>query len=188
MTIGLYVVARNTWKDGRRALIYAKDPFLIGDGRVPGVDSGKPAFLVVDLTNSGDTPARKAIGNTNYCATVGGLPNYFSFPPSPGTQPELLLPPKGVGQTSFELPNTLLVDTQLGRRNLFVYGVVEYEDVFNERHKTEFCSQYRGFVLQADGMVEKLIWSACDKHNCHDGDCPEKWGNAPCPQIGAKPR
>jgi hypothetical protein len=179
-------VMRQTMENGERAFVFVKDPFLVGDGGKPGVPSGKPAWLAMNLMNSGETPARDAKVAFDYCATAGELPDNFSFAPGPTKQPIMLLAPKSEGQTSFQLPDTVLYDLEAGKRNLFVYGEVSYTDIFGEWHKTEFCSKYRGFVLNMDGTMDKFIWSACDKHNCHDGDCPEKWGDAPCPQIGAK--
>jgi len=32
--------------------------------------------------------------------------------------------------------------------------------------------------------IEKLIWSACPKHNCYDKDCPQTYGDVGCPQRG----
>jgi hypothetical protein len=179
-------LSRDTLRDSQRAFVYARDPFLIGDGGKPGEPSNKPAWLVVDLPNSGETPARKVATNLNYCATIGELPDDFSFPPSPLSQPELMLAPKSEGQTSVELPDTLFADLEKEARTLYVYGVISYEDIFDQWHQTEFCAQYRGYVLKTDGTMDKLVFAACKKHNCHDKDCPKSWGDAPCPMIGAK--
>jgi len=183
-TLFMYVTAKQELKVSHRAFIYAEDPFLIGDGGIPGVPDKRPAFLTINLHNSGDTPARKALVDTNYCVTSGVMPNNFSFPTSLNKQPQLLLPPKEYGQTSFQLPNSILADIEKEAKKLTVYGTVSYEDVFDEWHRTDFCVEYRGFVMKPDNTsVEKLVWSACPIHNCHDGDCPKKYGDAPCPEA-----
>jgi hypothetical protein len=174
-------LTRDTLHDSERAFVYAKDPFLIGDGEKPGTTLTKPAFLVVNLPNSGETLARHATININYCLTMGGLPEAFAFSPSPKNQSPILIAPKTESQSSFELPAAVLADIEADKRTLFVYGQVSYQDIFDIWHKTEFCTQYRGFVLNDDGSIEKLIFSACPEHNCQDNDCPDKWGDALCP-------
>jgi hypothetical protein len=174
-------LTRTALHDSERAFVYMKDPFIVGDGIKDHSSLGRKAFLVIDLPNSADTPARKVVVNTNYCATTSGLPDDFSYPP--GTdEPPMMLPPKASGQTSFPVTEDLLLDIENSRKYLFVYGAVSYEDIFDEWHVTEFCSQYRGYVLNTDGTLDKFIFAACKKHNCHDGDCQKYWGAAPCPQ------
>jgi hypothetical protein len=186
VTIGLYRVASRSMKVSERAFISIEDPFLVGDGGKPNVLSGKPSWIVTNLKNSGQTPARNVSTNVNYCATGSELPSDFSFPPSPAFNPKMVIAPKSAGQTSFNLPDSVLMDIEAGKRNLFVYGTVSYEDIFGGLHRTEFCTKYRGFVLNTDGTMDKFIWSACDRHNCYDDDCQESWGDLGCPMIGPR--
>jgi hypothetical protein len=53
-------------------------------------------------------------------------------------------------------------------RFLFVFGRVDYEDVFGERHKGEYCSEVHG-------GKDELYSVQCAKHNCTDRDCDKQW-------------
>ena len=116
VTVLIYLTAKQELKVSQRAFVHAGDPFLVGDGGLPGVPSGKPAFLVIDLNNSGNTLARKTSINTNYCAIVQKfIPGNFGFPPTPGSQPTLGLAPKTSGQTSFPVPESVLADVEANK-------------------------------------------------------------------------
>jgi len=68
---------------------------------------------------------------------------------------------------------------------MVVYGSIDYEDIFDDWHRTDFCFDYRGYLMKPDNSgIEKLIWSACPKHNCYDKDCPQTYGDVGCPQRG----
>ena len=79
VTVLIYITAKQQLQISQRAFIYVDDPFLIGDGGMPGVPSGKPAFLVANLHNSGDTPARRVTVDINYCVNDGAVPSNFAF-------------------------------------------------------------------------------------------------------------
>jgi hypothetical protein len=176
-----WCVMRQTMINSERAFVFTEKPFLVGDGGPPGHPfPDHPAFLVVDFKNSGETPARKAKINVGSCASKKGIPSGFAFPPAPGPEPVVVIAPKGGAQDSFPIPNAVLADIETEHADLIVYGEITYDDVFDKSHRTEFCAQYRGGLLDKEGNVEKFTWADCDKHNCYDDDCPKKWGTVDC--------
>lgn len=178
-------VAYQTMQNSERAFMYAKEILIVGDGgKVGEPPADRPAIVAVTQPNSGDTPARHVVFNINFCARAGGLPNGFSYPPSPVKQPPLLVAPKGDAQATFTLPHATLIDVELGRKQLTVYGDVTYTDIFDVTHRTEYCYVYFGSVLKEDKTIERHLFNSCNEHNCHDGDCPKQWGN---PNITCTP-
>jgi hypothetical protein len=179
---------RSNFKISQRAFVYAQDPILIGDGGMPGVRSDRPAFLIVDLMNSGDTPARNGTSDINFCAVEQKIiPGNFAFPKNEDKKAKLLIGPKSGGHVGIELPLDTLADIEAGRKTMIVYGGISYQDIFDKWHRTEFCYDYRGFMLNKEGTgIEKLIWSDFNRHNCNDEDCPENYGDVGCPKPGEK--
>jgi hypothetical protein len=136
------------------------------------------AVFIVHSSNTGNTPARKAITIANSCVRDGALPNDFSYPNWVNASKEgFLLPPKSpVDNYITTTPETvdMIVD---GHKTLFLWGVISYFDVFDLPHKTEFCFHYTGYSLDVKNDQISFSFEQCQRHNCADDDCPESWGN-----------
>ena len=175
-------IALNSLRVSQRAFVYAEDPILGGSGRKPLTPIGHSAYLAMNIINSGETPARKTKVRSNFCATNGLIGFDFNWATSEANPPEMLLTPKRGGQIGLEIQEPTLIDVEAGKLHLLVFGTINYWDIFDKGHRTDFCFDYRGYTLNAHGEIEKLIWAVCP-HICHDEDCPEITGKAPCPGI-----
>jgi hypothetical protein len=110
-------------------------------------------FILVTVRNSGTTPARKLKVQTNWTRTPwgNGLPENFDFPDSEG----IVVP--GISHTADSnviIPNTSFVnhggigdarDFISAREKkivLFIYGHIDYIDIFDKLQTTTFCYVY----------------------------------------------
>jgi hypothetical protein len=69
-------------------------------------------------------------------------------------------------------------DTRIGQHyRLEMAGIITYQDIFNERHITEFCFAVylprTDFEHYAIGQAIRSDAELCPKHNCADDECTE---------------
>jgi len=119
--------------------------------------------------NSGKTPAVKV---TTDIEILIDMPNKVpTFPYDwmldwKGHQP---VTPNSSQWLKRELPRLLLTEQikdELNRhyRLIWVYGVLRYEDIFGETHRTEFC----GYSVGIDSITENVQLAFCPDHNQTD--------------------
>lgn len=104
--------------------------------------------IVPGWKNSGTTPARHVVCHVSlhYQSGMAGLRDGFDFPEQwdigePGIS-MVSIPPQGtIGDSVKRIPIAELVASKQKTKRVFMYGWVEYDDVFPEtpRHRTEFC-------------------------------------------------
>lgn len=137
-------------------------------GAMPPVFGEKfPNAIAVSIKNTGQTPATQIYGHLNwYWVPFGqGLPAEFAFPDfnadDIGSVPTL-----GAGlEATFDFPISLdqLTREQNKETDLFIYGHIDYTDVFGDRQYTDFCWQYLG-ERQGDAVLHRL-----KMHRNHNG-------------------
>jgi hypothetical protein len=170
----------------RQALYTSQRAFLFYDGaqittgnHKRGQNVSGPVTVMTKITNSGQTAARRTKVIIAYCQRLGGLPKGFSFPYTNTERNSILIAPRGAIAVPLSLEPKLLPELELGHTSITVYGEAEYVDIFEVKHITQFCINYKGLVVDGDtGDVKEYLWSNCDQHNCADDDCPQQWGEA----------
>ncbi len=99
-----------------------------------------PVLVSAEIKNAGNTPAK----NVQMAATW----NVFRSAPEalyPSGLPEEnncgTIGPGALVQYPLDLSNAVVHETQIrsGELQLYVYGVIKYNDVFGGQHKTEWC-------------------------------------------------
>jgi len=130
------------------------------------VEVGKPIFVSVGLKNTGKTPA-KNITNTLRCGIINkNAP--FVFPEkedAPGIKSKSLLSP----QQEASMDGTAKGDNALGDwadvvsgvRIFYIYGTVNYDDIFEKPHWLIFCLYYDS---------SEKSYKAYSEHNDTDND------------------
>lgn len=94
--------------------------------------------------NSGTTPAKDAIAHTNWADFAGEMPDNFDFPDTDTDKmggPMLLGPNQHLVGGYARIPRSIIAQVYAGKRSVYVYGWVEYDDIFPNtgRRRTECC-------------------------------------------------
>ncbi|MGZ5125207.1 MAG: hypothetical protein ACXWCY_05795 [Burkholderiales bacterium] len=119
-----------------------------GDGPRHSPSGNLPWNIAVDLINSGKTPAiiRLLRGYADVLPVTGIPPDKIhTFPGSDDEIAPGVAIPKDTGYTSMvqvRITDTQWAQIESGNAVLYVMGRVEYDDVFQHRHKTGYCWQY----------------------------------------------
>ena len=119
--------------------------------------------LIVTVQNGGQTPAYNVHAYLNW-GTMGygfSLPSEFTYPDYPSKLSLLigvvsLNPGKDI---TFNFPFDIqtVLNARAHKNNLFVYGHIDYRDVFHKRRQSQFCYLYAPDA--SDGF------STCTEHN-----------------------
>jgi hypothetical protein len=138
---------------------------------VPGIAPGRRICAEVQLANGGKTPAvgvriiRHVIVTDE--KTAPARIREFSVPPY---KPEgSVMGPNG-GTSKFDwatgvtepLTGSELAELKAGKKNIFIFGVVQYTDVFEKFHETGYCA----FLLPSGAFMN------CPYHNWFDNKLP----------------
>jgi hypothetical protein len=153
-------LSQQSFKVQQRPYVWVKTPVVTHEGAV----SGKPIFMDIYFINAGVTPALE-VSNHVYVkfsevtdADFNGLRSLFE---KVGNEKGGVLTHEG----------SLYVTAVSGKRKtlwtlepipwngsdpIFVYGRIEYLDVFGDAHSTEFCWHY---------LVPNQVFMSCPNHN-----------------------
>lgn len=128
--------------------------------------------ITADLENSGETGTKYLMNNINWKDfPPGGSPEDLNF--SDISHKKLtyaFIGPKAtINSPHIDIPITMLEKVGLGQIRLYVWGWVEYNDIFFKkiRHRTEFCHE----IAYHKGLVAFIGHS---KHNNADDECYRK--------------
>jgi hypothetical protein len=178
----------------REALVSVQRAFVLFDFRLlfnilP--DPGKPDNtgwyeFSARIENTGATPTRDFISHINWAVRGAILDmNSFDFKDSAGSESPstfVLGPHQSAPVGGIKVDRSIVAGLQGNPRiYLYFYGWATYRDVFNNtpRHVTMFCSEageFRGNPNLMSGSPQ-IVWKACPKHNCADGECDGEKGN-----------
>jgi len=159
-----------------RAFVYAKGHTVTAINDANGTT--RTVALTIIWENSGSTPTRKAFNHLNVGSFTKELGNDFSFydvqwgPEGRENTPIFLGPKAVLASNMAEIPMEELTDAAAGKAHIYVWGWVEYDDIFvgSPRHRTEFCFK----VSPVDLATGKLRIDLHHAHNGADGDCFRK--------------
>lgn len=133
--------------------------------------------VAVRWENSGKTPPRYVRIQTVAMVGINEIPNDFDFSSIPITvNTQLLIPPNNTIESD-ELPVTLeqTEDIIAGRQHLYIWGWIEYDDVFERtpRHRTEFCHKWflGGDPRSAEPDRFPKRYAVHERHNAADDEC-----------------
>jgi hypothetical protein len=132
--------------------------------------------LQIEWINRGKTPARSAASQADWRALDGPLPDDFDFPQAaPGEEDGPLT--VGPGQNFFTggidpMPHELIVDAAAGKKRVYLWGTVNYTDVFGEPRRTEMAAKL--VVTHVEGTLFDIRMDAIGRHNDIDSHCEKK--------------
>jgi hypothetical protein len=197
-TFGLWVV---TWLGSRRqssdmqksikiaerALISVERAFVFvkGYAQLPqiGHDGGVREWAIMPvLHNSGSTPTRHMLTHVSIEIRDHDLPDDFDFPDKwpDGEADELknalafIGPKADIWMPALAVHVVDLDKINSGRKKVYLYGWIEYDDVFpdTERHRTEFCMEIiRVAADYTTPASAPIVMRHYKKHNGADDEC-----------------
>jgi len=188
---------------GERALIVVERAFImISDMGVNTIGQYGTIIdyrLNVNIANSGKTPAKNYTCIANLVVFDGDMPAGFRFPDRTHQD----LPEKGTtigpqARTYFQIDFFVqdAIDVFEGRKKAFVYGWLEYDDIFPDspRHRTEFClwievyADPRHSIQVVYGKPPPILTvRAYNRYNSYDDDCVYRPGQTPIAEEGELP-
>lgn len=162
-------IARETAKQQLRAYVTVTDLITIGS------EAEKPFQFAVGWKNAGATPAQWVKASINwYDFGEEGLPPSFDFPEPEDFEESYssIGPGETVDGPSAEVPRWLIDAVKLETRTLFVWGWLEYSDVFkgSPRRRTEFALQVQKSGHGDFGIAQVTL----HRHNGIDDSCDKK--------------
>ena len=141
---------------------------------------------------TGTTVARRFTGTANIVTWKGPLPEDFKYPdrmeaiaPNAFVAPRLKIP------FPVDIAIQDLLDIMNKKMRGFIYGWVEYDDVFTSsaRRRTEFCVEIEiignPLVMPSKGAPAPLGFAGHGRYNATDEDCFYKPGQKP--PVGGLP-
>lgn len=142
--------------NGQRAWVTLKqaDHTQIGEGERVGI---KLVF-----TNSGNSPALNLTINSNAQFRSISLPTPMPLADesAPQDRSRAVMTPHGdflnIKTTDEILTRQQLADIENRRRRLYAWGRIEYDDIFGQHHRTEYC------LFSQPGT---LSFTGCENHN-----------------------
>ncbi len=169
--------------------------------------SGREKLRMINpvIENGGNTPAFEVRQKTS-----DNFPNFTEFPKGftfsdsvkhskhskSGPFPNMRSPSSSgiIGPHSFSggapviVPEKVLEKVNTGESQVFLWGWVNYEDVFGCSHRTEYCWQIVYFRVDPDGTAN-FAFSGCSQHKgCADQNCKNwKPTNTPLCSLEVEP-
>jgi hypothetical protein len=164
-TIGLFISGERSVQVARINALAARES---ADVAKTALISAQRAFLYINLfeqsvinqefrilpqwKNSGSTPANQLTMWANWKTFPGEIPSDFTYPDlGPGGAPAVkkdrnawYLGPQSTSYAEIlKIPITAMEEVRVGKLRLFVWGWVEYRDIFEGTplHRSEFCNE-----------------------------------------------
>lgn len=138
----------------------------------PVASPGLADHAVIKFENTGGTPAFNVTFNATLKFTRTVLPDDFGYPETPnnaqtsGPNNHGIVGPRVPEAFTLGIPAQALESLKSGTVQLYVYGHISYDDVFNKRHTTLYCAYLNGpedafslcatHYLQYDGNYKPL--------------------------------
>jgi hypothetical protein len=158
------LLSQQTFKAQQRPYVWVKTPTV-----TDGVTSGKTVYMNIEFVNAGTTPALQVSDHVYVKfgevkdSDFDAAKNLFKLPGSEKggiiTQTSTLF---ATAVSVEKLSTSLLKPIPWnGSDPVYVYGRIEYHDVFGDDHSTEFCWHY---------LLPNQVFMTCPNHN--DIDLP----------------
>lgn len=155
----------------QRAFVFVKN---ISAVVISDTSSGYSAPHVWRITavfeNSGDTPAKKLLSCISWENFENEITDRFDFPDKSKPTYAFVGPKAIIHSNHIDIPYDAIDRatnfSDLFHYHIYLWGWVEYNDVFNEtkRHRTEFC-----YKIEMDRGA--MSFRAHHKHNAADEEC-----------------
>jgi len=156
-----------------RAYVFVKEIDV-----VPPASRGGNYVFNVGIQSTGKTPTRNARGNIDVQAFDGDIPKDFNFPDiEPQNVTTLLIGPNHRVASAVEVPSSIIDSVSRGARHLFMWGWIDYNDVFikTPRHRTEHCFRIqvsaRPIHVGGGGGGYDITFHPYERHNAADNEC-----------------
>jgi hypothetical protein len=150
--------------------------------------------VVLKFQNTGSTTAKRFTGIVNVVFTEGLLPDNFDYADASDAAPPIaFVGPQVPVAYPLDLSMENLIAVQDGEKNGFLYGWVEYEDIFTDtaKRRTEVCVRLAIVARLGDVPVttdaSPISFIAHGKYNGTDSDCFYKPGDRPPYRAEALP-
>ena len=147
--------------------------------------------FALNWINSGNTPAKGIVIETNAQAFRSDLPLGYPFPENKATS-LAVIGPKGAYGTLAQISTTDIMDSWSNKSRIFFWGSLVYNDTFSgdPDRLSEFCVEMTHITLAPSqnpasptppgpavaappDAVVGFQWQACREHNCYDEDCKD---------------
>lgn len=136
-------------------------------------EPGKPVSAIIILDNTGKSPAR----HITYTSTMQILPTGSSppfgldIPDATWTGITSIAPQ--VGYRLQVVTNSILSQElrdliEHNDRVIWVWGTLQYEDIFNQSHLTEFCAYSLDVTSNHQPATQGMLMYSCPPGNRHD--------------------
>lgn len=159
-TISLWWVTRRTANIAERALYTTERAFVflnefhpdwqtVTQDNVPRLVRFviKPQWM-----NSGNTPTRNGLIQVNWTIWEGDLPQGFGYEYAEPATPLFLGPRATEWSAPIDIPNDVSIRASNGQTHIFVWGRIDYRDIFeNSRpHFSQWCYRVRFYRVGAE--------------------------------------
>lgn len=135
-------------------------------------NSGYGRYAVTPvLINAGNTSTVSLSYRFEIVTTEAELPDSFTFPYKRPSFESFIGPQQRLRLNQIDLPENLITDAQSGEVFVYIYGRVEYRDVFEgtPQHVTTFCAQLTNITGTATvPQTIHMIWQIHRIHNSAD--------------------
>jgi hypothetical protein len=152
----------------QRAFVFVKQ--LVDPGPTTG-----DAPILVQWENSGTTPALNIIDRTNIVSMTDPMPDDYPFvdkTTKPHPNVASYLAPKAILHgPEIRIPAQIIERCALGGYYLYIYGWINYDDIFDKRHRTEFSYQVTVGTAHGNPGHRVLSFTPTRGHNAIDSDC-----------------
>jgi hypothetical protein len=149
--------------------------------------------IAVLFENTGATVAKRFTGTANIVMWNGPLPEDFKYPDRmEAIAPSAFVGARGKIPFPVDIAIQDLLDIMNKKMRGFIYGWVEYDDVFTPsvRRRTEFCAEIEvigsPLIVPNKGAAGHLGFAGYGKYNGTDQDCFYKPGKRP--PVGGLPK
>jgi len=190
----LYQATVSTNQANQRALIFVTSMELQKKGEPLPEDFPKNVTngsVIVHFENFGETPGMKVLQKTSVCMRKYDIPDEFTYRDLGQLQHvPALIPPRTTFTTEIPVRPDHIDDAIKYKTSLYVWGTINYIDIFKQPHLTEFCAKYEGAEKTADSDSITYNFEQCPTHNCTDADCPKKQGyddSIDCENVESSP-
>ena len=160
-------IARDTARRELRA--YVLPSGLVFDWKISLKDGRKFMELRAVFKNTGHTPTRslKLIADVSFASVDE---EQFNLAP-PIEQHNMLGPSEEIRTPITFVSDTDVIEVFKDVKNLFLFGVVFYDDVFGKSHETRFCWRLKFQKSAASDIPDLVTWEYSGLHNCSDEEC-----------------
>lgn len=114
----------------------------VEESNITEFGEGKPIFTRVKFVNSGKSPALKVFTFANLEIRDTPVPEPMPPLPTDGAGSRAVLGPQSTYTIALKLDKQTTQTIQeiiAGQKKVYVWGIVEYDDIFGVRHRTKFC-------------------------------------------------